>query len=918
MRATLPVVHFLLAAFLAFTGAPSQSQLDATEDVRAAMRQVALRVAEAVGGVPKAGMPSSPQRPSLAWGGSEHAIAAAGPTAWECAVLSREAYKNSGYCPPLGWSYVQSFADPSGFSAALFMHTGRQQLVFAIRGTDSPGDFIADLQLATGRWPNQATRAAIDFISVLNLTLPGRPYAGFTLHLTGHSLGAFLAETSWAVACWALYYTTPVITFESPGTYDLCNALLGTPQLPLRPEALPFTSYMGAPNFINAAKVHGGTIVRVYPKFTHDDASPDIVVEDFLRYSVQQHTLGDIECATRLGVNGLVAVFDAASGEPYVHSIQTAYWPTTSFCNTPNSACERYSTYEHSPHYWELLFDRYGMPRQERFQFIVTYLGGVTNSGLPGLTIHGDGHDNSMWGSTCRDDHLLGYAGSDVLYGYGGNDVLEGHEGSDFLFGGENPFAGAALGSNTGDVLDGGPGADSLDGGPGESDVVSYASASSGVTLDLSVGVGTRGDALGDQLINIEGIIGSDHADVLTGVSVTGGAGDDVIIAASQRSFGSGEDGADRLVGNIGDDRLIGGNGNDSITGDAGRDNLFGDAGDDVIFGGTGDDRLDGGPGRDTLAGDDGADNLVGGDDADTLTGGAARDFLDGGAGDDHLDGGLDRDTLHGGEGNDVLVGGDGDDQLLDGGGLNDLFGGGGNDTLIGGQDIDLLRGGSDNDQLTGGAGGDTLDGGDGRDMVLYVYSLSGVTINLATGQAAGGDAQGDLLQAIEDARGSALADALTGDSGDNTLTGDAGDDALAGGDGNDVLFGGNDQDSLVGDAGNDSLRGGSGDDVLEGGPGADGLQGDEGVQQGNDRFVIRSRSHSTDAARDSITDFQRGRDRIDLRGLGFSGIQAGQGSGSILGFTFQAGSTLIDDDGSDFSISLSGSISLTSADFIF
>ena len=61
------------------------------------------------------------------------------------------------------------------------------------------------------------------------------------------------------------------------------------------------------------------------------------------------------------------------------------------------------------------------------------------------------------------------------------------------------------------------------------------------------------------------------------------------------------------------------------------------------------------------------------------------------------------------------------------------------------------------------------------------------MTVNLGAGTASGGDAAGDTLSGIENVIGSAQADTLTGDGGDNVLEGDAGNDSLDGGAGDDT-----------------------------------------------------------------------------------------------------------------------------------
>lgn len=116
------------------------------------------------------------------------------------------------------------------------------------------------------------------------------------------------------------------------------------------------------------------------------------------------------------------------------------------------------------------------------------------------------------------------------------------------------------------------------------------------------------------------------------------------------------------VLGGAGDDVLSGGRGNDHLHGSNGQDTLLGGGGDDLACGGAERDYLDGGEGDDSLEGGDGADTLYGLGGADRLFGGAGRDYL------------------YGGRGDDVLLAGAGDDVLADSHGANALLGGSGFD----------------------------------------------------------------------------------------------------------------------------------------------------------------------------------------------------------------------------------------------
>jgi hypothetical protein len=100
-------------------------------------------------------------------------------------------------------------------------------------------------------------------------------------------------------------------------------------------------------------------------------------------------------------------------------------------------------------------------------------------------------------------------------------------------------------------------------------------------------------------------------------------------------------------------------------------------------------------------------------------------------------------------------------DEIHAGAGNDNVSGLVGNDRLYGDAGNDLLDGGQGNDWLVGGEGADRLIGGTGNDTASYKGSPVGVVIDLRAGSAAGGDAEGDTFDSIENLAGSSHDDIL-------------------------------------------------------------------------------------------------------------------------------------------------------------
>lgn len=406
-------------------------------------------------------------------------------------------------------------------------------------------------------------------------------------------------------------------------------------------------------------------------------------------------------------------------------------------------------------------------------------------------------------------DTITGGATDDQIVGGDGDDTLIGGAGNDNIF--------ASSGKLN---LSGGDGDDRI-----SIDVTSYVGAlPNRINAVVDGGSGTDtltvnyGGFAPLTMSNVNGVISASSADTfivvqaqgVESISVTGSVGGDTLVGGS---------GADSLLGIGGNDTISGGAGNDFISGGDGNDRLDGGAGDDVVSGGAGDDLLDGGAGVDRYAVERRGAFAVGQtyDFSSFDVSGATFTIADGLGG---------RDTLSNFEGVQISAS-DGNDTLIGSAGADTLSGGLGADTVRAGAGDDLLMtGGETSSSSPAVQGGDTFDGGDGFDTLSFTGVQSNVTADLQAGTASSSGIGNDTLVNVEALTGGSGADTLRGNGGANTLDGGAGDDVLTG-------------------------RGGA--DTLTGGTGAD-------------TFVFAV-GDSTAAARDVITDFQSGVDRLDLSG---------------------------------------------------
>ncbi|MEK7456997.1 MAG: calcium-binding protein, partial [Pseudomonadota bacterium] len=456
----------------------------------------------------------------------------------------------------------------------------------------------------------------------------------------------------------------------------------------------------------------------------------------------------------------------------------------------------------------------------------------------------GDVNSNIITG-TANADTISGGGGDDSLYGLGGNDTINGDSGDDLIDGGDGNdslYGGDGndeiITGSGNDLVVGGDGADFIDVGSwlntldridgstdlsGGIDVLSiYGVYSSYVVFDadtvrnverFSIGTGQVRLTLHAQTnvtwIDAAGQLQTDFlylngAAATNNMTITGGAGADIITGGS---------GNDIIIGGAGQDILVGGAGDDQIIGGLDGDTLTGGAGNDIFTLTYNTPRSDSSPSTiDVILDFEGA-GIAGGDRIDLPSYAYGRGIafnaapinftfvIGGGASGVQLpaelvgDGFADVSWKYDATNNRVELWVDVDDNgqfseldiytyinginTLTQEDFTDTFpvwrGTTGNDTLLASAGNIIAYGLGGNDNMRGGDGADTMYGGDGADVM----------------------------------RGGNDNDTLYGDAGNDTIYGDAGNDTIYGGAGDDTLIGGAGSDNIYGEDGNDIMTAG-------------------------------------------------------------------------------------------------------------
>lgn len=193
--------------------------------------------------------------------------------------LNNGVHSDFNYLKDNGWVVLADSnglaLENDGFSAVSYYNHSRNEIVVSFQGTKGKKQIIADLNAYyndaqhliftyASAMVNRTQSEHLKYLSNQGTSSAVKP----RLVLTGHSLGAWLAEcTLWKINLVPVedspYSCIEAVTFESPGSKNLIEKMKKHyPANPLFPNP-EVTTYVTSPNIVNTAKQHAGNLVQV-------------------------------------------------------------------------------------------------------------------------------------------------------------------------------------------------------------------------------------------------------------------------------------------------------------------------------------------------------------------------------------------------------------------------------------------------------------------------------------------------------------------------------------------------------------------------------------------------------------------------------------------------------------------------------
>ena len=195
-----------------------------------------------------------------------------------------------------------------GYGAVLYTNDQKKQHVLAYRGTDPKNmtDLWTDWKSIA---LNRIQGYERDMPGILEQTISCAQAKHYSLTITGHSLGGWLAQVTAFLAKDKHKIHLKAITFDPPGARPMLEQINPSINpIDLKKE-LDITNYLSAPNLINAWNPHVGTVYRIV-----FGAFPPTLKE----YNLQTHVLST-----------LIKALDPSTGDAH-KCIQVNSWPVVS------------------------------------------------------------------------------------------------------------------------------------------------------------------------------------------------------------------------------------------------------------------------------------------------------------------------------------------------------------------------------------------------------------------------------------------------------------------------------------------------------------------------------------------------------------------------------------------------------------
>ena len=229
-----------------------------------------------------------------------------------------------------GW-LVHDVVKEEGYYGVIYKNEKNKQIVLAHRGTTFEFKDLFNTNTPLNADINGVVKNQIipDQKLVNDLTKKAIVFAkenGYFLSITGHSLGAWLAEMSNLYANQSFKYNKArTVTFESPGSkpsFDKFKSNVENKWTEYDARNFDMTSYLSTPNFINCCNGHYGNLIEC--EFDKDELEKNL--PDNIKCLNPVFLLYGILALRRHFLESILKKFDKNSGKPLKYKVVTD-WP---------------------------------------------------------------------------------------------------------------------------------------------------------------------------------------------------------------------------------------------------------------------------------------------------------------------------------------------------------------------------------------------------------------------------------------------------------------------------------------------------------------------------------------------------------------------------------------------------------------